>query len=289
MAWEAMTIDEYAAFQRACGMHVVKIQDTWWVEPRPFFFRPLFPFAEVTPGLLNYPMQALVGGVMHPVPAGASSNSYVHMLLYDKPQSYSIDASNCKHRQIIKKSLEVFSARRITDLNLFIEEAFTIYKSFYARTRYFYKKERLNKEFFVAWAKPLFEHPKIVVMGAYHENNLSAVEILYQVEDVIIEDVYFSDTKSQPLQVTDFMTHTVREAAKATDARYIFTGFPSGKKTLDQSKTIRGCKILKLPAYFKINPLVLQLVKMFMRESYEKLVAITSFSDNDKLQSTGDR
>ncbi|OGU08594.1 MAG: hypothetical protein A2075_17505 [Geobacteraceae bacterium GWC2_58_44] len=279
MAWEAMTIDEYAAFQRACGTHVVKIQDTWWVEPRPFFFRPLFPFAEVTPGLRNYPGQAVLGGVMHPVPAGISGNSYMHLFLYDEPGAYSIDKLCCKHRQIIKKGLEIFQAKRIADLDLFIQQAPGIYQSFYNRTRYFYKKERLNKDLFAAWAKPFFENPKIVVMGVYHEEKLSAIEIAYQVEDVIIEDIYFSDTKSQPLQVTDFMTHTIREEAKSSNARFIFRGFPSGKQTLDQSKITRGCKVLRLPAYCKINPIVLHLVRAFMGESYKKLVAITAFSD----------
>lgn len=275
---ERMTVDEYAAFQLACGERVVKVHDTWWLEPRPFFFRPLFPFAEVSPELKNYPLRALAGGILHPVPAGVSGNSYMHMLLYDDPQSYSLDNFNCKHRQIIKKGLKTFCARRITDLRRFVEEGFQIYCSFYSRTRYSYKKARLDKEVFAAWARPLFEHPKVVVMGAYQEKELRAVEILYQVEDVVIEDVYFADSQGQSLQVTDFMTHTVREAAKSTNARFIFSGFPSGKKTLDHSKTVRGCKVLKLSAICRINPVVLHLVRYFMRDTYQKLVAITNFS-----------
>ena len=287
MRWEAMTVDEYAAFQQACGAHVVKVQGTWWVEPRPFFFRPLFPLAEVSPELRNYPLRALAGGVLHPVPAGCSGNSFMHLFLYENPQGYSLDKLNSKHRQIVKKASEIFEARRMTDLALFVEQAAPIYQSFYDRTRYFYKKDRLRKNGFAQWARPLFEQPKVVIIGAYRNNTLAAVEILYQVEDVVIEDVYFSDSESQSLQVTDFMTHTVREQARSSEARCIFRGFPTGKKSLDNAKIIRGCSILKLPARFRFNPMALYLGKTFMNEAYRKLVAVTSFSDGSADQEAG--
>lgn len=288
MSWEPMTIDEYAAFQRSSGANVIKIQDTWWTEARPFFFRPLFPFATITPLLKNYPLQAVVGGVLHPVPEGCSSNSSMHLFLYDELDHYSIDKMAAKQRWIIKKGFDNFSARRITGEDLFVEEACRIYESFYNRTQYFYKRERTDKDAFAAWAKTLFQYPKIVIMGAYHQDRLCAVDISYQVDDVIIDDVFFSDTESQRMRVTDFLVHTLREAAKGSSARLIFRGFPTGKQTLDDSKLMRGCKVLKLPAYCKINPLALYLGKAFMNESYQKLVAITSFSDSksDKPQLT---
>jgi hypothetical protein len=280
MVWEPMTIDEYAAFQRSGGANVVKIGDTWWTEARPFFYRPLFPFSEVTPKLKSYPKRSVVGGVLHLVPEGTPSNSFMNLFLYDQLQDYSIDKLGTKQRWIIKKGLENFTARRITDTNQFVEEAAGIYAAFYDRTRYFYKKERNDKQYFIAWANSIFQHSKIVVTGAYHQDRLSAIDISYRVEDIIIDDVFFSDTKSQSLRVTDFMVHTLRESVKATDARIFFRGFPTGKATLDESKVTRGCKILKKSAHCKINPLALYVGKKFMNESYRKLLAITSFADN---------
>jgi hypothetical protein len=280
MTWEPMTIDEYADFQRAGGANVIKIRDTWWTEARPFFFRPLFPFTEITPKLQSYPLQSMVGGVMHLVPAGVANNSYMHLFLYDELEKYSINSLGAKQRWIIKKGMDNFSARRMLDPQQFIEEAYAIYESFYKRTRYFYKSDRTNRENFATWARPLFENPKVVVLGAYHRDKLCAIDISYQVDDVIIDDVFFSDTESQSLRVTDFLLHTLRESAKSTSARLIFRGFPSGKRTLDESKVSRGCKVLKLPAYFKINPLALLLGRTFMDGSYKKLMAITSFTEN---------
>ena len=286
MIWEPMTVDELAAYQKACGVRVVKIRDTWWVEPRPFFFRTLYPLAEIDPEFNNYPLLHLVGGVLHLVPSGVGSNTSMKLFLYDELKDYSISKMATKQKWVIKKSLENFTARRITDLNEFIDTAFPIYGSFYDRTKYSYKKERSQKEAFAAWARTLFDFPKIVITGAYHEGNLAAVDISYQVENLIIDDVFFSDSQSQGLRVTDFMVHTLREAAASSDARYLFRGFPCGKQTLDESKIRRGCKIYRIPAYCKVNPVALMVGKLFMNESYRKLMTITADSYLDGHETT---
>ena len=286
MIWEPMTIDDLAAYQRACGVKVVKIRDTWWIEPRPFFFRTLFPLAEIDPDSSKYPLPHLIGGVLHLVPAGVSNNTNMKMFLYDDLKSYSVDKMATKQKWVIKKSMENFQAKRITDISQFIETAFPIYQTFYDRTQYSYKKERAQKAEFSAWAKTLFDFPMIMITGAYHEDKLAAVDISYQVENLIIDDVFFSDTQSQGLRVTDFMVHTLREAAAATDAKYLFRGFPCGKQTLDESKIRRGCKIYRVPAYCKVNPIALYVGKFFMNESYRKLMTITSDSYLDGHQTT---
>lgn len=275
MTWEAMTMDEFAAFQSAFHAKVVQIDGIWWKEVHPFFFRPLFPFTEVRPDRNRYPRPSLLGGILHPVPPGAISNSCVNMFVYDDIKDYGIEGVGAKQRSIIKKALSNFSARRITDLREFVDGASPLYVSFFYRTQYYYQRERLKKETFEAWARPLFDYPKVVVTGAFRGDRLCAIDVSYQVEDVIIDDVFFSDTESQALKVTDFMVHTLRESAKSSRAGTIFRGYPSGKMTLDRSKLTRGCKVLKVPALLKINPLALYMSKTFMANSYQKLLAIT--------------
>jgi hypothetical protein len=278
MAWEPMTLDEYGGFARACGTRVKKIHDIWWIEPRPLFFRPLFPFTRIRPEFKNRPLLSLVGGVLHPVPAGVSGNSHMHFFVFDDLSNYSMDKLNAKQRENIRKGMKNFSSRRLTNLDQFVEEAHPVYRSFYHRTNYFFRKDRLNKEIFAAWSKHFLDNPKVVVFGAYHQGKLAAIDISYQVEDIIIDDFFFSDTQSQSLKVTDFMTHTIREAARNSNIRLIFRGFPSGKRTLDESKILRGHRVLKLPAHFSLNRILLGLVKTFRRDNYEKLMAVTTFS-----------
>jgi hypothetical protein len=291
MTWEPMSIDDLAAYQRACGVRALKIKDIWWIEPRPYFFRTLFPLAQADPQTTKYPIGHLVGGVLHLVPSGVTSNSCMKLFLYDELPDYSLEKMSAKQKWVIKKSTENFEARIMTDLNQFIETAFPIYQSFYDRTQYSYRKERAQKAIFAAWATTLFQFPNIMILGAYHQDKLSAVDISYQVENVIIDDVFFSDTVSQGLRVTDFMVHTLREMAIASDAKYLFRGFPCGKQSLDESKIRRGCKIFSVPAHCKVNPVALYVGRVFMNESYRKLMTITaaSYLDGHEVSEMSDR
>ncbi|MBJ6802392.1 hypothetical protein [Geomonas propionica] len=276
MTWEPMTLDEFAKFQKASGVKVIKVGDVWWRQVHPFFFRPLFPFAEVAPGRSRYPLPSRIGGVIHMVPAGAPSNSFMNMFVYDQLKDYSLDGVGAKQRNIIKKALSNFTAKRITDLAEFVDSASPLYISFYSRTKYSYHKERLQREKFRAWAKPIFEYDKVVVTGAYRQEKLCAIDISYQVENVIIDDVFFSDTESQALKVTDFIVHTLRDYARTSDAGLMFRGFPTGKQSLDNSKITRGCSIHNMAAFTKINPVALHLAKALLPEGYQKLLAVTA-------------
>ncbi|WP_224984377.1 hypothetical protein [Geomonas agri] len=275
MAWEPMTLDEYAEFQKSTGVKIIKVGDVWWRQVHHFFFRPLFPFAEVAPEPSRYPLPARIGGVIHLVPTGAPSNSFMNMFVYDQLKDYSLDSVGAKQRCIVKKALSNFTAKRITDLEEFVDGASPLYISFYSRTKYSYQKERLQREKFTAWARPIFNNAKVVVTGAYRQQKLCAIDISYQVENVIIDDVFFSDTESQILKVTDFMVHTLRESARSADASILFRGFPTGKQSLDNSKITRGCSIRKTAAFTKINPFALRVAKALLPESYQKLIAVT--------------
>ncbi|GFO70321.1 hypothetical protein GMLC_39000 [Geomonas limicola] len=278
MSWEPMTQDDLAGYQQACGVNVVKTRGIWWIEPRPYFFRTLYPLQLIPPQEASYPLPHLIGGVLHLVPNHCTGNTSMKLFLYDELKSYAPEKLPAKQKWVIKKSAENFQARRILDLDEFVETAYPIYASFYDRTRYTYKKERTQREIFASWGKTLFDYPKIMILGAYHQGELAAVDISYQVEDLVIDDVFFASTESQSLRVTDFMVHTLRELATTSSARYLFRGFPCGKKSLDESKINRGCKIFRIPAHQKINPLALHLGRLFMNESYRKLMTITSAS-----------
>jgi hypothetical protein len=275
MHWERMTIDEYALFQRANGMKVVKINDVWWAEVRPFFFRPLLPFTAIYPKPKQYPLKSLIGGYQHVIPSGVAANSHINFFFFDELQDYSLNKLSDKRRNEIRKGLNNFSVKKIDKVTEFINDAYDIYVSFYYRTKYSYQKKRLNRIYFSSWAETLFDNPKMLIIGAYHDNKLSAVNISYRVEEVIFYATFFSSTQSLKLQVTDFIIHIIREAAASSKAKYIFMGMPSGKGSLDESKTIRGCKLFKMPAYYKINPIALFVARVFMKNSYNKLIGIT--------------
>jgi hypothetical protein len=276
MYWDQMTVDEFAICRQAEGLKVAKIDGIWWVEIRPFFFRPLFPFAEINPWSRRYPIKAFVGGFLHLVPSGVPANSNMNFYVYDDLENYSLSRLTHKRRRIIKQGIKNFVARQITDVYEFNETAYEVFLSFHNRTKYWYKENRIDRNVFVAWGKQLFDNPKIRKLGAYHDDKLSAVEISLYVEDVIIGDTMFADDAGLKMRVTDFVVHTLRDAAVDSGARYLFAGLPTGVITLDESKLERGCKLLKMPAYYKINPVALSVAKVFMKTSYQKLLMITA-------------
>lgn len=271
-----MTIDEFAICMRAQGQKLVHLDGTWWLEPRPFFFRPLFPFTEIVPQSQRYPFKASIGGLLHVVPAGSAANSTMNFFVYDNVESYSLSSLRAKTRRSIKTGMRFFTVKPIADKLEFVEEGHRVYLSFQTRTKYSYKSERVKKNVFAQWGELLFSNPKIRKWGAYHDGKLCAVQISYLVEDVVIGDSYFADDQSLDLKVTELLLHTLRESAVGTKARYIFMGFPSGVSSLDESKERRGCKLLTLPAYYKMNPACLSPIKMFMKPSYAKLMKITA-------------
>lgn len=155
-----------------------------------------------------------------------------------------------------------------------MDEAYDVYVSFYRRTKYNYLKERVNNKYFAAWATNILKYPQTVIIGAYHHNKLSAVSISYLIEEEIFYAPFFSDVGGYKMHVGDFMIHIVREAASLPDAKYIFMGMVTGHKSLDGSKLMKGYKLVKMPAYYRINPMVLVIAKTFMKNRYKKSGAL---------------
>lgn len=274
MYWDQMTIDEYARCQQAEGLKVLQIDGVYWVEIRPFFFRPLFPFTRIAPQSKRYPKKASLGGYLHAVPAGVTANATMNFFVYDDLKNYSISNLNAKRRKAITKGMKNFTVKLLTDQDEFADQAYQVYRAFQKRTNYSYKAERVNRQAFEEWSKSLFSRPKVIKTGVYLDGRLCAVETSYLIEDVIIGDALFVDDAALKMEVTDFIYHVLREAAAQTDASYFFAGFPTGVKSLDESKFIRGCKLLRVPACYKLNPITRSVVKVFMKTSYQKLLQI---------------
>lgn len=274
MHWEPMSIEEFAKYRREEGMKLVKVDGIWWAEVRPFFFRPLFPFCEIKPWAKRYPVKSVFGGVLHLVPADVPTKACINFHVYDDLKKYSLDSLSYKRRKVTRDSMTKFVTRQITDPVEFVDAGYEVYKSFYQRTNYWYKNDRIAKDNFRVWGNKLFDYPKINKTGIYLDNKLTAVETSYRIEDVICGDNLFSDNVALQANVVDFLTHRLREAAARSNAKYFFSGLPTGVGSLDDSKLKRGCRLLCLPAYCIINPMSLSLARLFMKDSYRKFLTV---------------
>jgi hypothetical protein len=156
MIWEPMTIEEFASYRSEEGMKLVKVDDIWWAEVRPFFFRPLFPFCEIRPGSRRYPLASSLGGRVHLVPASVPSDSRLHFHVYDDLKNYSPELLSRKRRKNLLASLSRFEVRSILSLEEFVDSGHPVYLTFFERTNYWYLKKRVHKDGFRSWAETLY-------------------------------------------------------------------------------------------------------------------------------------
>lgn len=274
MTWKPMSLDEYAAYQRGNGATLRKIDNIWWHAVRPLYYHPLMPFQEIDRD--DYRRCPSLGlGYKHAVKNPTQSNSCLNLIVFDRVQDYSLDKLKHKKRNAIKKAAGNLSIRTVDDLDHFVEGAFKVYRAFYERTKYSWKKQRVNKEKFRQWAANLFRCPKVVLHGIYRGSEMVAVNKSFLVEDILFDASFFSTVEGLRSGSSDLVWHFIREeAARIGNLRYIFEGVVSGKESLDNSKLQRGCKVLSLPAYLSLNRLILQGLKLYFPASYRKVLGI---------------
>ncbi len=271
MIWKRMTIKEYAAYQQANGIKTLETDGIWWAEVKPCFYRPLLPWTVINPSCAHYPPKSHIGGVQHAVPPNTNFNSCFNLFFLDDLQNYSLNGLCSKRRYNVKKSLEHFTTKQITDSQEFKDQAYSIYIDFYQRTHYGYKKDRQQRAYFNAWADSLFADPKLLILGACHREQLSAVNISCQVDDIIIGSTFFANTSSLSLGISDYFMHIIRETAAKSDASRIFYGWATGARGLDDFKIHRGCILEKLPAWYRLNPLIHCAAKILFKNKLGKL------------------
>jgi hypothetical protein len=166
-----------------------------------------------------------------------------------------------------------FSISIVKDIEEFVHSGYTAYCSFYSRTPYTYKNERTDRDHYTKWARTLFRFPKVRILGAYYGGELSAIDISYLINDVLIEASYFSKKEHLKYQVLELMIHALRErAAISANIKYIYKGTLTGLSGIDNAKLDRGCRIVSKPAFYRVNPVVLVVTKSFMKKEYGKLI-----------------
>jgi hypothetical protein len=272
MYWERMSIDEYAMYEKGQGEKLVQVDGVWWREVRPFFYRPLFPFQRFAPGKVKSPLPSFLFGYQYPVVEGGPANSYLNLMVFDDIHNYSLGTLKHKQRNEIKRGLKNFSIKRIVEYDEFVDGGYKAYVSFFQRTNYNWKNDRIYRKAFIKWANHLFHFPKIFIHGAYRGDELSAVNLSYLVEDVIIDAAFFSTTEGLKMGSSEATWHVIREnAADTADARYIYEGPLSGNKGLDDSKILRGCSILCQPAYCSVRAIPLFILKTAFKKAHARL------------------
>ncbi len=269
-----MTVDEYAEYERTVnGLSMCHVGGVWWYRPRPCFFRPLFPFenlSESTP----IPWQgAWIGGAQFPVSENAAANTRLNLLACDAVRSYSLKTMDCSLRSQIRKGLRTFEFRVVQDPEVLATQGHSVYLEFLERTQYGHNNSRQEKGAFRKWAESVYRCPKARVIGAFHEGRLAAVTVSFLVRDVLFYNVYFGNKHALANRASDGMLHTIRESAVDDPRiRVVFSALAGMPRGLDRFYILRGFRIMSRPALLRGNPLALTALRRFAPALHRKLV-----------------
>jgi len=273
--WEGISIDQYAELERAIGATVGKLNGTWWVQVRRFFYRPLLPF-EICDTQQVKPSFGSFAAFQYAVKNEQPHNSFLNLVIFDELKSYNLMNLPKDKRKMVRRALkENLTVSRVTDPEEFIEKAFPVYKSFYNRTKYAYKKDRISRENFAQWGRLLYRYPGVVVLGAFSEEKMISVDISCLVEDTLILKSSMNSDMALKLRAPELLLHFCREnAAKRPDIKLVYAGIWLHKEGINKFKIERGAQVVAFSAYLHINPVLLWLFKIMRKNVYERLIGM---------------
>jgi hypothetical protein len=270
--WQPMTIDRYAAFERATAMKVVKVGDIWWHRVRPFLYRPLAPFKKYD---LNKTTKEFdrIGAFQHGVEDGQACNSYLNPIVFDEPRDYDMQKLPYSVRKHIKKALKNdVTVRRIENEREFSENAYASYVSFYERTRYGFDRSRRTREGFSRWVHTLFEFPETVILGAFAGRELVSFEIGCLVEETLFLKTLVNSDKALKLGAADLLLHSYRMSSREQSGIHaIFASMLGQSPGINEYYAVRGARVLSLPAVLHMHPGLQWLIRNANKRIYGRL------------------
>lgn len=270
-----MSIEDLAVFERSQGEIVIRAGGVFWRRVRRLFYRPLLAFEELC-GRPRAPAAAVFGGCQYAVPFGGASNSVLKFLVFESPSGYSLETLDYNRKRQVKLAARQFVVRPITGVREFTEAAYPVYLAFQARTAYRYRADRRSPEGFARWADSIFRFPQNLVLGEYREGRLEGVSISRLVADTLFYSTFFCTDQALRLGGSDFMLHTVREAAAGCPGvKQIVAGMHHGGKGIDDFYRLRGCRLVAKPAMLRLNPLTAWLLGRLRPGDYAKLRGVT--------------
>jgi hypothetical protein len=266
-----MTVAEFALFEQILGQRVFPLNGNYWKRVRPLFYRPVLPFQEFSPGGVAAPRLGLLGGVQYAVPAPEQGNSFLNYLMFENARHYTVETLDYNRKRQVKLAAKRFEVQPMLDLHEFKQQAYPVYLSFYERTQYQYGSRRKDRAFFCQWADELFKMPQALVLGGYRNGILGGVSVSLLVEDTLCYAMFFCNTESLRLGLSDLMLHSVRKGvAEGQCASRIFAGLYKGGTHLDDFYLFRGCRLVRKPAFLRLNPLAACLLKYFLPGDYAR-------------------
>jgi hypothetical protein len=224
------------------------------VRTNGFFFRPLLPY-EACPILESELPTIRIGGFQWVVSSRVEANSVMKFLMLEEVQHYDLGKLRHDRRLLIKNVSKQFVVRPMQDVAQFKEQGFQVYCSFYERTRYPYKRERVRRENYDRWVDSVMKSPKVLILGGYDQREeLRAISLSYWVGHTLTYSTLFADTAALHKGIGEMMYHQLRELVSQTPGiREIFVRRYQGGNGLDNYYLHRGAKLVTKPSKLRLD------------------------------------
>jgi hypothetical protein len=271
---QPMTPGEYAAYERSMGATVVESEGIYWRRVRPGFYRPLLVFEPLNHLFVRPPCGVVWGGWQYAVCNPEWANGSISFLVFKSVAGYDLHCLEKKRRWEVRTAERVFTVRPLNGPEE-LSAAYPVYVDFQRRTGYKYRSDRLDPACFAQWARQVFQHPGVLVLGAWHEECLRAVSILQRVGRTLIYATFFATGEALRRHVASLMLHGVRVLGAHLDGvAQIYAGLRKGggEKSVDEFYLQRGCEVVTLPARLHVHPVTGWLLKTFRPDLWRRLL-----------------
>ena len=253
---KSISIDHYANYELEIGEKIFKYGNIWWRKLREGFYRPILPYLNYNIDSIRVPKWFYIGGYQFSIDDSVRANSRINYFVFKDTSNYTKNNLKYNIRRQINIGNKNLNIHEI-DKKDFLLDGYETYVSFYNRTQYGWKKERLDKNYFENWSDILFSEKNFLRLGAYFQDKLVGIVIVVIVERVAIVMSSFSHTDYLKYYVYDVLLHEIRNIIRSISSiEFIYYGNYCYNKGLDESKSIRGASLISSPAYCYMNPIV---------------------------------
>jgi hypothetical protein len=213
-----------------------------------------------------------LGGYQLAIKNKKKANSTINYYVFNNVKGYDVCTLPRKERQAVSKSMKYLEIKRENNFIEFVEKSYPVYHSFYCRSQYKYRRDRINYNVYSKWAGKLFNSEKTIILGVYRKDVMIGVLTMAYVRGVIAMLTQFSHTDYLKFNPSDLLFHTVRViASKCEGIQFIYSGMMSADKGINDFKETRGASLIKAPSCYYVNPIASIMLKCLAGKYLRKI------------------
>lgn len=266
LSFPVLTEQSLALGQLAIGDTVHFHQGVWWLQARPLFCTPCFPYAQIDHRTARPNLIRGFAGFTHLSLPHTPSNGAYSALVRESVSTYSLRSLPTDRRTKLRKALMYLDVRIVDNTHELLTDGFEVYQSCHQRIGW--GRDKTARAPFEAWIVRAYQRQGRVVLGAYYQNKLVAFMLPYVVGNIAVQSYVASHSAFLKYRPNEAIIHAFLSIARQTaGVEMVDFGPVSSKTSLDSFKRHFGT-IKHFRSYTWLNPLLRMTMKHWLRSRY---------------------